>query len=186
MERILLPKSYWRGENSQIITQAQTPISFRLQDAQIIRISEPIKSEWAKKLNLSLTELLSDGPYKEKYRKQMITWSETVRNEDPGIFCREAMKAANSSIIIVSDIRRRSDIRWFKENYGDRIRTIRIFADDSVRVQRGWVFTYGVDDNASELDLDGFTPWDYSIENSDDAQVEQRLEELVDFVHKSL
>lgn len=56
--------------------------------AEIIRISEPIKSHWAKEEGLDLNELLSDGPYKEKYRKQMIDWSDGVRQKDPGYFCR--------------------------------------------------------------------------------------------------
>lgn len=56
--------------------------------AEIIRISEPIKSHWAKEKGLDLNELLSDGPYKEKYRKEMIDWSDDVRQKDPGYFCR--------------------------------------------------------------------------------------------------
>lgn len=35
---------------------------------------------------------MSDGPYKEKYRRDMIAWSEEVRRDDYGAFCREAMK----------------------------------------------------------------------------------------------
>lgn len=35
---------------------------------------------------------MSDGPYKEKYRRDMIAWSEEVRRDDYGAFCREAMR----------------------------------------------------------------------------------------------
>lgn len=56
--------------------------------AEIIHISEPIKTHWAQKKGLDLNELLSDGPYKEKYRKEMIVWSDEVRQEDSGFFCR--------------------------------------------------------------------------------------------------
>lgn len=59
---------------------------------QIVRISEPIKSEWARKMQLDLAELLSDGPYKEKYRKDMIDWSDEVRKQDYGYFCKTAME----------------------------------------------------------------------------------------------
>uniref|UniRef100_T1GD91 Phosphomevalonate kinase n=1 Tax=Megaselia scalaris TaxID=36166 RepID=T1GD91_MEGSC len=72
----------------------------RLSDSQIIRISEPIKSSWAKELNLDLNLLLSDGPYKEKYRKDMIEWSDSVRAKDPGFFCRAAMTKASKEVII--------------------------------------------------------------------------------------
>lgn len=59
--------------------------------AEIIRISEPIKSHWAKEKGLDLNQLLSDGPYKENYRKEMIIWSDQVRSTDPGYFCRAAI-----------------------------------------------------------------------------------------------
>ena len=41
---------------------------------------------------MDLKELLSDGPLKEKYRKDMITWSDEVRAKDYGYFCRVAME----------------------------------------------------------------------------------------------
>lgn len=73
---------------------------FRLQPqlCEIIRISEPIKSEWAKKLNLDLQMLLSDGPYKEKYRKDMIDWSDEIRAKDYGFFCRKAIQKGTKEI----------------------------------------------------------------------------------------
>lgn len=60
--------------------------------AEIIRISEPIKSHWAKERGLDLGQLLSDGPYKETYRKEMIIWSDKMRSTDPGFFCRAAIQ----------------------------------------------------------------------------------------------
>ncbi len=70
------------------------PIYCRLGSAraEIVRISEPIKAFWAKEKSLDLKGLLSDGPYKEIYRKQMIVWSDEMRGKDYGIFCREATK----------------------------------------------------------------------------------------------
>lgn len=58
---------------------------------QIIRISAPIKAEWAQRCNLDYQELLSDGKLKEKYRQAMIEWSDTLRRKDYGVFCRTAM-----------------------------------------------------------------------------------------------
>jgi hypothetical protein len=51
--------------------------------------------------------------------------------------------AHEKPIWIVSDTRRRSDLKWFKENYGTAVKTVRVLADDDVRRQRGWVFTTG-------------------------------------------
>lgn len=128
----------------------------------VIRISEPIKSHWAKENNLDLQQLMSCDDYKEKHRKAMINWSDEVRNRDPGYFCKAACEKGclfiNSScricywcfaapvkqIWIVSDVRRKSDVEWFKDNYGERVKLVRIKADENVREKRGWKFTEGL------------------------------------------
>lgn len=125
----------------------------------IVRISEPIKSEWAHKLQLDLDALLGDGPYKEKYRRDMIVWSDEVRAQDYGYFCRVAMEEALSRqqtpYILVSDVRRKNDIRWFRETYGpERVITLRLTSRPETRSARGWTFTAGIDDVPSECDLD--------------------------------
>uniref|UniRef100_A0A1E1WS93 Phosphomevalonate kinase n=1 Tax=Pectinophora gossypiella TaxID=13191 RepID=A0A1E1WS93_PECGO len=98
---------------------------------EVIKISQPIKSHWAKEKNLNLNELLSDSEYKELHRLDMIRWSDEMREQDYGCFCRAACQSAvEKPIWIVSDIRRRTDIRWFKETYKDIIRTIQISADE--------------------------------------------------------
>jgi len=51
--------------------------------------------------------------------------------------------AHQKPIWIVSDTRRQTDLKWFKENYGTAVKTVRVLADDDVRRQRGWVFTPG-------------------------------------------
>lgn len=50
-------------------------------------------------MNLDLKELLSDGPYKEKYRKDMITWSDEVRAREYGYFCESAMEKGKQFFI---------------------------------------------------------------------------------------
>lgn len=71
-------------------------------------------------------------------------------------------------MVIVSDIRRRTDIAYFKQlatDIGCRLLRIRIAVADEVRSERGWVFESGVDDVASECDLDGYVDWDVEIQN---------------------
>ncbi|XP_066157196.1 phosphomevalonate kinase isoform X2 [Euwallacea fornicatus] len=107
----------------------------------IIRISGPLKQLYATNHNLKWDQLMSDGPYKEKYRHDMINWSDDIRNKDSGYFCKAACKSASpKDIWIVSDIRRKTDIKWFKDNWSS-IKTIRIYADLEVRKARGWIFT---------------------------------------------
>lgn len=56
----------------------------------ILRISEPIKSHYAKENNLDLNQLMSENAYKENYRIEMIKWSDNVRLKEPGYFCEAA------------------------------------------------------------------------------------------------
>lgn len=147
--------------------------------AQIIRISEPIKRSWADKLGLDLKELLSDGPYKERYRREMIEWSDRKRAEDYGFFCRQACRvAARQEICLVSDVRRKTDVKFFKETYGDRVRTVRIVVKDETRRERGWQFQEGVDDVQSECDLDDVTEWDLLLSNDSGADVDGILDKI--------
>ncbi|XP_045483791.1 probable phosphomevalonate kinase isoform X2 [Harmonia axyridis] len=142
-----------------------------LDKCTIIRISEPIKKFYAEKCAISLTELMGNGPLKEKYRIDMINWSDKIRFEDPGRFCRSACENAKECPFwIVCDIRRKTDIDFFKKTYDDRIKTVRINARESIRKARGWIFTKGVDDVASECDLDSYQNWDLEISNEESDQ----------------
>lgn len=71
----------------------------------------------------------------------------------------------------MSDVRRKSDINWFKESYSELIRTVKISADDDTRISRGYEFKSGVDDVMSECDLDDYTEWDLVINNGQGSQL---------------
>lgn len=153
-----------------------------------MRISEPIKKEWARKLQLDIKAMLSDGPYKEQYRRDMIIWSDEVRRRDYGFFCRAAMEQAATAVakaeyVIVSDIRRKNDIRWFRETYGpDMVKTLRLTSSPETRKARGWQFTTGVDDVPSECDLDDAT-FDHVLENdTPDESGEQIVDKVLEIV----
>lgn len=165
-----------------------------------MRISEPIKSEWASKMQLDLQKLLSDGPYKEKYRKDMIAWSDKVRQQDYGFFCKSAIEngepvttiynavhslhikhffIADSEIIIVSDIRRKNDIRYFKEKYDDKVFTIRLTCPDNIRNERGYIYTQDIDDIESECGLDSYDKWDLVLENDNSLDAQQLVDIII-------
>ncbi|XP_044744231.1 phosphomevalonate kinase [Coccinella septempunctata] len=154
--------------------------SILLDKCTIVRISAPIKKYYAEKCGISLEELLSDGPSKEKVRLEMINWSEKMRSQDPGCFCRSACENAElCPIWIVSDIRRRTDLEFFKKSYGNKIKTVRINAAEDIRKARGWIFTKGVDDVASECDLDKYSNWDLEIRNEGSEQEILKILELL-------
>lgn len=59
--------------------------------------------------------------------------------------------AHEKAIWIVSDTRRKTDVKWFRENFGDACRTVRIICSDEVRKKRGWVYTPGERLNSNKL-----------------------------------
>jgi phosphomevalonate kinase len=94
----------------------------------VLTLSEPLKQIYAAEHQLDLKELLSSSEYKEKYRLDMINWSDTKRKEDAHFFCKLAVAQLNSKrkkclsnknkkfyIWIVSDARRLSDLSYFKK-----------------------------------------------------------------------
>ncbi|CAD6196402.1 unnamed protein product [Caenorhabditis auriculariae] len=130
----------------------------------VVGISHSLKAEYARIHGLDLEELLSDGGYKEKYRKEMIEWGEQKRAVDPDIFCRAAIADGSSAeVVIVTDCRRQTDMDFFLGGF--RTLTVRIESTAEERCRRGFRFTAGIDDAASECGLDDF-PFELTVQNS--------------------
>ena len=63
--------------------------------------------------------------------------------------------AQNVPILIVSDCRRKTDIKFFENYFGrDCTKRVRVECSEDLRKQRGFVFQSGVDDAESECGLD--------------------------------
>ena len=103
---------------------------------------------------LEMERLMDSSPYKEKYRRDMIEWSETLRDQDPGYFCRLAISEADCNVWLVCDARRKSDMEFFEHNFGNCLLTVRIEASKDVRMARGWIFQPEIDNSPSECGLD--------------------------------
>ncbi|XP_016375746.1 phosphomevalonate kinase-like [Sinocyclocheilus rhinocerous] len=145
----------------------------------ILRLSAPLKQQYAKDHSLDYEELLGSGQYKESYRADMIRWGEMKRQQDSGFFCRLAIKHATQPIWIISDCRRMSDVQWFHEEFPDRCICVRVEASEQTRSQRGWRFTTGIDDAESECGLDEGVKFDFIIRNDGaDDVLEKQLEDL--------
>ncbi|XP_076254638.1 phosphomevalonate kinase [Rhynchophorus ferrugineus] len=161
-------------------------LNTKLADCELVRISGPLKKMYADHHSLNWDKLMSDGPYKEHYRENMIKWSDQVRSEDPGYFCRAACEAANvRKIWLVCDIRRKTDIQWFKKNYVN-LKTVRISANPQVRKERGWIFTQGIDDVTSECDLDDFSDWDVELNNNNTEECNKSITCILDIAQQYL
>jgi phosphomevalonate kinase len=132
-----------------------------------MRLSGPLKAQYAKDHGLDEKRLLDESEYKEMYRKQMIKWGEEMRCKDPGYFCRlaieQVMNYQQFPVWLISDARRPTDLKYFQSKY--HTLTVRIHASEETRRSRGWVYTEGVDDVESECALDGFSNWDFLVEN---------------------
>ncbi|XP_019287115.1 phosphomevalonate kinase isoform X1 [Panthera pardus] len=153
----------------------------------VLRLSGPLKEQYAREHGLDFERLLDASTYKEAYRRDMIRWGEEKRQADPGFFCRKVVEGISQPVWLVSDTRRVSDIQWFREAYGALTRTVRVVAPEQSRRQRGWVFTPGVDDAESECGLDDLEDFDWVVENHGDAgRLEEQLQSLVAFVRSRL
>ncbi|XP_072588571.1 phosphomevalonate kinase isoform X2 [Vulpes vulpes] len=107
----------------------------------VLRLSGPLKEQYAKEHDLDFQRLLDASAYKEAFRRDMIRWGEEKRQADPGFFCRKVVEGIFHPVWLVSDTRRVSDIQWFREAYGALTQTVRVVASEQSRQQRGWVFT---------------------------------------------
>lgn len=155
----------------------------------VLRLSGPLKSQYAKENGLDIAKLLDSSQYKETYRKDMIQWGEEKRNENPEYFCKLATSGEESErdIWIISDSRRTTDIEYFLKYYPKKTLTLRIEASQDVREERGFVFEPGVDDAESECGLDSYTDWDYMIINNESSdKLGQELQPLIQDVNKLL
>lgn len=158
----------------------------------LITLSAPLKEAYAEEHGLDYHRLLDSSDYKEKFRLDMINWSETKRNETPGYFCIRAIdkalkndinKKARYNIWIVTDTRRKTDLEFFKQTYvKTHIKTVRILADESTRMNRNWKFTTGVDDCKSECDLDSINNWSFLIYNNNDNQMNEYLLNIINYL----
>ncbi|KAM7382791.1 hypothetical protein PAMP_002501 [Pampus punctatissimus] len=107
----------------------------------ILRLSGPLKQQYAQEHGLDLDQLLGPGLYKEQYRADMIRWGEARRSQDPGFFCRLATRGAQQPVWVVSDARRLSDLQWFWTEFPQQTRCVRVQSSENTRKQRGWSFT---------------------------------------------
>ncbi|KAM9264448.1 phosphomevalonate kinase [Morus bassanus] len=146
----------------------------------VLRLSGPLKEQYAKEHGLDFQRLLDASAYKETYRQDMIRWGEEKRLADPGFFCRTVVEGAAQPVWVVSDTRRLSDVEWFRDIYGDVVQTVRVVATEETRKRRNWVFVAGVDDAESECGLDQGVAFDWVITNDgDELSLDEQLETLL-------
>ena len=158
----------------------------------IIRLSSPLKYQYARLHELRFDRLLDSSSYKEHYRADMIRWGEAKRKLDPTYFCRlaielpcegQANNLSNCShpkmkqVWIISDARRKTDLKFFEERF--KVISVRVEASEKTRTERGWNFTQGVDDSESECGLDDVA-FDVVLRNDGNNDFENNIKSLVE------
>ena len=93
-------------------------------------------------------------------------------------------KAETAKVLIVSDCRRKTDIKFFEETFGrDCVKRIRVEAPEELRKQRGYAFQDGVDNAESECGLDflegGF---DIVLKNDECSSEKEMVSPIVDWI----
>uniref|UniRef100_A0A3P9JD05 Phosphomevalonate kinase n=1 Tax=Oryzias latipes TaxID=8090 RepID=A0A3P9JD05_ORYLA len=152
----------------------------------VLRLSGPLKQQYAQEHGLDLDQLLGPGPYKERYRADMIHWGEARRCQDPGFFCRLATTGAQQPVWVVSDARRLSDLQWFQSEFPHKTVSVRVQCSDETRQKRGWSFTTGVDDAESECGLDEGVHFDWLITNDPAAPpLDEQLQPILKLASKA-
>uniref|UniRef100_A0A914XSU8 Phosphomevalonate kinase n=1 Tax=Panagrolaimus superbus TaxID=310955 RepID=A0A914XSU8_9BILA len=149
--------------------------------AEIRRISDPLKEEYAALKGLdSSEELKTSGPLKEVYRAEMIKFGEDIRVKDYGYFCCKSLESIPSSTeyLIISDCRRPTDLGYFKSKFSN-VFVIKIIADLKSRTDRGFIHCPEIDDAESECALDGFQDVDAVINNNNNDEKDERLKEKI-------
>lgn len=137
---------------------------------------------------------MSDSDYKERYRRDMVRWSEAekLNQDDPNYFLKLSLQMKtddNKPIWLISDARRLSDIKYFQQNQFDKIQiiTIRINCSEEVRKQRGWTFVTGIDDAQTECGLDEYQEWTHLVTNNGvDSNLMTTLDDILDKVKESI
>ena len=98
----------------------------------------------------------------------MIKWGEDCRKQDEGYFCQRATKGTSKRVWVISDARCPSDMEYLCTQF--QCMTVRVTTSEEGRRCRGWIFTSGVDDAASEYALDTIS-YNVVIENNEDEEV---------------
>ncbi|XP_063674624.1 phosphomevalonate kinase-like [Bolinopsis microptera] len=144
---------------------------------ETLHLSTEIKREYAQLNNLDFSLLLTDSPYKDVYRKEMIALGEARRGADPGHYCRLATEHGSKQCWVVVDNRRETDIEYFKQQYPGKCIVVRVTASEEIRRKRGWSWKSGVDDAESECGLDKHVP-DIPVCNNGDILSDGFLESV--------
>lgn len=90
---------------------------------------------------------------------------------------------STNPIWIICDIRRNTDIEFFRKYFPDCLLLVRIEASIDTRKKRGWIFTENIDDAESECQLDKNVPWSFVFSNNDSDNFDEQMTNLIKMIN---
>jgi len=116
-------------------------------------------------VTVELARLLGERAYKEAWRPQLTEFTVAALRGDPLVFCRAVADriAAAEEVAVISDLRLRLEVAHLRSRFA--VHVVRVTRSDGWREASGWRWTQGVDDHATETELDDRGLWDEEFLN---------------------
>jgi adenine phosphoribosyltransferase/phosphomevalonate kinase len=152
--------------------------------AQIVSISDSIKSQYAKEVGIDFASF-QDRAVKELHRKELINFYETRKASDPAFdrrcYVDLIQRGTNSGgILIVTGVR--DGLDYVRELAGGRaVVAVHVQACREAKRTRGWVFDGEIDDSTSEGAAECIHEsfFDHIIHNNDSSGDENSVSEFI-------
>lgn len=122
----------------------------------------------AQGVEVELERLLHDRGYKELWRPRLTACTVAALGRDPLVFCRAVAGriAGSRQAAVITDLRLRGELEHLRSRFD--LRVLRVQRPDPLRAAAGWRATAGVDDHATETELDDPALWDEVFANDGD------------------
>ena len=149
--------------------------------------SDIVKTHYCQQTGINLAKLLADRTYKEAHRNKMIAFAEHLQASDPTVLSQLVTAKINQKqfndveLVCISDFRRKFEQSFFEQAFGKaNVLTLRIFASNENRKNRGWEYDSIKDQRNTECDLDDKQDWDLIFHN------DGTKEDVADWVQNDL
>lgn len=121
--------------------------------------------EEAKGEDISLTRLLRERDYKERFRPALTRFTVEALGRDPLVFCRAVAQRIEEAgrPAVITDLRLRAEHEHLASRFA--LRVVRLARTDASRQRSGWQWKDGVDDHHTECELDDPALWHEVVDN---------------------
>ena len=113
--------------------------------------ADNLKKRFAEAYDIPLQYLHTTG-VKDKYREPMFMYANSCKREDPCCFARPVIKASEKDeLTIIDDLRFIEELQLIIESGGV---VVKVVSEPIDRKSRGWIYSYEIDEDYSETEMD--------------------------------